>query len=485
MSQTRQMVSHSTIYAVGNVSRQLVGFLMLPIYTSYLSPADYGVIGLLVFLVSLFEIILGGHMFQAVPKFYHEQDSLDQKNAVINTAFFVTSVFSGCACLLMAGFSTPLSAVIFGDPQYSIYVTIFSALILTHALEQYSLTFIRILKKPWTFFNFNMAKLALQLFMNVFTIVFLEWGLMGLALSSLVSSVTIALTLTGYTLYHTGFKANKEIGLKILRFSWPLWLSGLIGLYIGSSNRYFIRIFSSLDEVGLFELAAKFGAIVGVLVWSPFAQYWQTERFAIAKNENPYPAYSIAFRMITALLLISGVWVSTFSPIAIKLMSAPSFHPAITAVPFLILAGIFQCLTIFNNFSFLITNNTIELTKNNLLTAVIITIFYATLIPSFGFVGAAAGLALGSVAQYYYALHVGKKFYPLKIYQGGLTAACLVFSGYAVIDYFLIPQSFSVSGVFVKTLSATIVSLMIAAVLFRKEELVESRDYVLALIKKN
>ena len=479
------MVSHSTIYAVGNVSRQLVGFLMLPIYTSYLSPADYGVIGLLVFLVSLFEIILGGHMFQAVPKFYHEQESLDQKNAVINTAFFVTSIFSGLACLLMAGFSSQLSAIVFGKSEYSIYVIIFSVLILTHALEQYSLTYIRILKKPWTFFNFNMAKLALQLFLNVFTIVFLEWGLMGLALSSLVSSVMIAFILTAYTLYHTGIKTNKNIASKIFRFSWPLWLSGLVGLYIGSSNRYFIRIFSSLDEVGLFELAAKFGAIVGVLVWSPFAQYWQTERFAIAKNENPYPAYSLAFRMITTLLLISGVWVSTFSPIAIKLMSASSFHPAATAVPFLIFAGIFQCLTIFNNFSFLITNNTLELTKNNLFTAVIITVFYATLIPNFGFVGAAAGLALGSMAQYCYALHVGKRFYPLKIDQTGLSAACLVFSGYALIDFFLIPQNLSVFGIFTKTLAATIVSLVIAGVLFRREELIESKEYVATLIKRN
>nr|WP_275297942.1 oligosaccharide flippase family protein [Marinobacter sediminum] len=479
------MVSHSTIYAVGNVSRQLVGFLMLPIYTNYLSPSDYGVIGLLVFLVSLFEILLGGHMFQAIPKFYHEQDNIQQKNSVINTAFLVTSVFSGSACLVMAGFSTPLSNIVFGNADYSIYVTIFSALILTHALEQYSLTYIRIIKKPWTFFNFNMAKLALQLSLNVITIVVLEWGLMGLALSSLVSSVTIALILMFYTLYHTGIHTNKFLAIKILKFSWPLWLSGMIGLYIGSSNRYFIRIFSSLDEVGLFELAAKFGAIVGVLVWSPFAQYWQTERYSIAKNDNPYPAYSLAFRMITALLLISGVWVSAFSPILIELMSAPEFHSAINAVPFLILASVFQCLTIFNNFSFLITNKTLELTKNNIFTAAIITFFYATLIPKFGFVGAAAGLALGSLAQYCYALHTGKKFYPLRINQTGLITACLVFSSYAAIDYIFIPQNICGLTIFAKTVSASILSFVIAIILFRKEELLESKCYLTAFMKRH
>lgn len=291
--------------------------------------------------------------------------------------------------------------------------------------------------------------------------------------------------LTLYTLYHTGFHTNKLLAIKILKFSWPLWISGMVGLYIGSSNRYFIRIFSSLDEVGLFELAAKFGAIVGVLIWSPFAQYWQTERFSIAKNDNPYPAYSLAFRMITALLLISGIWVSAFSPILIELMSAPAFHPAINAVPFLILASVFQCLTIFNNFSFLITNNTIELTKNNIFTAVIITVFYATLIPQFGFVGAAAGLALGSLTQYCYALRIGKRFYPLRINQTGLITACLVFSTYAAIDYFFIPQTFSGLAIFAKTVSASIVSLVVAVALFQRAELLESKDYLAALIRKH
>jgi len=129
VTQAQQMVKHSSIYAAGNISRQLVGFIMLPVYTHYLTPADYGVIGLLIFLVSLFEIILGGHMFQAVPKFYHQEETKLLKNSVVTTALLVTSIFSGVACILMASFSGPLAEVIFGGREYSIYIVIFSALI--------------------------------------------------------------------------------------------------------------------------------------------------------------------------------------------------------------------------------------------------------------------------------------------------------------------------------------------------------------------
>ncbi|WP_434049285.1 lipopolysaccharide biosynthesis protein [Marinobacter salarius] len=451
MSQAQQMVKHSTIYAVGNISRQLVGFIMLPIYTHYLTPADYGVIGLLVFLVSLFEVVLGGHMFQAVPKFYHQEETKLLKNSVVSTALLVTSFFSGVASILMASFSAPLAEVVFGKEEYGIYIIIFSALIVTHALEQYGLTYLRIVKKPWTYFNFNMIKLGLQLGLNILTIVVLDWGLMGLALSSLISSVIIALALLIYTIYKTGFLVRKSVALYILKFSWPLWISGLIGLYIGSSNRYFIRIFSSLDEVGLFELAAKFGSIVSILIWLPFSQYWQTERFEIAKLQNPYPDYSMAFRMITALLVIAGVGVSIFSGVIINIMSDELFHTSANAIPYLVIAGIFQCLTIFNNFSFMLTDRTLEITKNNAVTAVAISTFYFILIPFYGFVGASIAFALGSIVQYTYALYNGNKLYPLKIRQIPLAISISILLIATVIDRSLTNSDFTLETITLKS----------------------------------
>ena len=101
--------------------------------------------------------------------------------------------------------------------------------------------------------------------------------------------------------------------------------------------------------------------------------------------------------MITALLIVAGVGVSIFSGVIINIMSDELFHTAAKAIPYLVIAGIFQCLTIFNNFSFMLTDRTLEITKNNAVTAVAITIFYFILIPFYGFVGASIAFALGSI----------------------------------------------------------------------------------------
>lgn len=415
MSEAKKMAKHSTIYAVGNISRQLVGFIMLPIYTRYLSPADYGVIGLLVFSVSLIELVFGARLVMAVPKFYFEQESEEKRNAVISTALIITSAVSALTMLVLISFRDLSSQGIFGTTDYGFIVGLFAVLVLTQALEYYALVFLRIRQRPWLFIGANLAKLALQLSLNIWLIVIEELGVTGVAIASITSSVIIATALSLYTLKLTGLGFDKPIAWRMFTFCWPLWIGGLAALYIGSSNRYFIRIFGSLEDVGLFELAAKFSAIIGLLIWQPFAQYWETERFNIYRRENPIPIYQAAFQLASAMLVIGGIGVALFARPTIEIMSADEFHGAYNAVPFLTCGVIFGCLTNYSNFSFLVKEKTGWISKNNYFTAVVVTVFYLVFIPEHGFVGAAAALALAQVVQFFIVQRAARKHYDMNL----------------------------------------------------------------------
>ena len=159
----------------------------------------------------------------------------------------------------------------------------------------------------------------------------------------------------------------------------------------------------------------------------------------------------MAFRMITALLVIAGVGVSIFSGLIINIMSDELFHPAASAIPYLVIAGIFQCLTIFNNFSFMLTDRTLEVTKNNAVTAIAISIFYFVLIPLHGFVGASIAFALGSIVQYVYALHNGNKLYPLKIRQAPLVISITILLTATTIDRGVANSNWTVESILLKS----------------------------------
>src|SRR5690606_14148279 len=134
MSQASKMIKHSSIYAVGNVSRRLVGFIMLPIYTRYLTPADYGIVELLVLMVSLVELFFDARLVQAVTRYYYEQDNRRKSDQVMSTAFIITAIISSLGVIVIIAFQDPISHIIFGTQSYSLLVALFGVQVLTQAL---------------------------------------------------------------------------------------------------------------------------------------------------------------------------------------------------------------------------------------------------------------------------------------------------------------------------------------------------------------
>lgn len=410
-----RMVRHSTIYAAGNMTRQLAGFLMLPIYTRYLTPADYGVVGLLTFALAIMEPFFGARLGAAMPKYYFQEESRKKRNAVISTALSITGAVSAATALILFLLRDSASSLLFGTTDYAMIVGLFGFQILTQAVEYYGMTFIRIQQRPKLFITISLSKLALQLALNITLVVWLKMEVMGVVVSGVVSSSLCALGLSIYMVIRTGTRFDLSLAVSMLRFSWPLWFVGLTSLYIYSGNRYYIRIFSSLDDIGLYELAIKFAMILSLLIWMPFNQFWETERFNYYRQGNARSIFSGTYQMIMIILVGATLCIGIGAEPVIRIMAGPDFHDAHFAVPILTLAMTLSCITSFITFSFLATDNTRAVSYIGYLTAGVITVLNVALIPRYGYVGAAVALAGALLFQFLITYRWGRKFYDMGI----------------------------------------------------------------------
>lgn len=478
MFEAKRMLKHSSIYAFGNLSRQLVGFIMLPVYTRFLSPADYGVVGLLIFMVTLIELIFGARMFHAVPKFYYEQKDKQTGLEVVSTALIITSTISAVAVFGVIAFRDPLSHLIFGTADHGLLVGIFSVLILTQALENYGLGYVRIQQRPWLFVGAGAFKLFMQLGLNVLFVVVMKKGVMGVALASAISAVVFAVIMTLYVVWHTGVAFRHGIAKRLIIFSWPLWFSGLAALYIGSSNRYYLRLFGSLDEVGLFELATKFGSMIAILVWMPFSMYWQTVRFDLYNQPNPIPLYQTVYKFVGALLMLAGLGIALFSVPVIRIMATEEFYGAVQAVPYLMLSSVFQCLVFFLNFSFLVKEKTGWISAITYGSAVAATAFYLLLIPQLGYVGAAQGLMLAHAFQFLVSHYGAKRHYDMQLPLRNLALQIIVI-GLCVAVANNLEQASVVNDILVKMAIFAVGSVLIALPLVTSGPV---RDYIASFL---
>jgi O-antigen/teichoic acid export membrane protein len=413
-----RFVKHSTIYAIGNVSRQLVGFLMLPLYTQFLTPADYGVVGLLTFALALLEPFFGARLGDATLKFFYEETDEGRRRRVISTSLVITGTVSTIVALVAFLGRVPISNLLFGTERYALPVGLFAYVFVGQAVEYYGLTFIRIQQKPILFVTINLLKLAIQLAMNVWLIVYMKLGVTGVIISGTVSSLLFATGLALYTIYYNGIRFDTKIAKRMIVFSWPLWLSSLATLYIYSANRYYLRVFASMDQVGYFELAAKFAMILSLVIWQPFTQFWETERFQHYKKEAAPPIFSTVFECLSALMFIAALGISVFSAPIITVMAAPAFQEAAWVVPFLCFGGLFGFLSMYTYFSFLVTGATGMIGRNNYITVVIVTVLNILLIPRFGFLGAGAALFLALLMQFLLVRHASIRYYDMRQHLG-------------------------------------------------------------------
>ena len=286
MSGKRRAAKHLVLYGSSTFIRRIVGFLMLPIYTRYLTPEDYGIVALLSIMLIAFEAVFGARFVQAIPKFYYDNTDSDWRHSVVSTALQLTSGVSlvGVICIYLT--STQISQVLFDTPEHARLVAIYGVMFLTMAVEYYGYAFIRLLEKPVLYLSTSILRVVLQLITNIYFIVYLDMGVAGVVAGAVTSSLIFFVVMGLYMLRHVGFHYDKTMAMKLIAFSWPLWVSGLALLYVGASNRYFIRLFSDMASVGLFQLASQFGALASALVWMPFSQWWQTERFRLYKRDD-------------------------------------------------------------------------------------------------------------------------------------------------------------------------------------------------------
>jgi len=417
---------HAVTYAIGNVARQIVGFLMLPIYTRYLAPADYGAVGLLGFALALLEPFFGARLATAVPKFYFDAKSEDSRRAVLSSAIILTGGVSAITAALIAIFRHPASQALFGTQDYALATALFGINMLTQPVEYTGMMYLRLLERSRLFLAISLGKMMLQIVLNLWLVVHLKQGVIGVILSGVIASTATSAGLTAYVFFQSRPKFEFATTWRMLAFCWPLWFAGLAGLYIGSSNRLYLRVFESLGDVGLLELGSKFASIVSLLLWAPFGQHWETVSFRYHSEGRGAQIFPAAFIIISTLMLSAGLGVSIFAEPVINVMSDPAFHGAARTVPLLTLGLLLNNLVIFFYFSFFVTQNTRIYSYCHYLTAGIITVAYISLIPLWGLMGSVAAQCLAYAANFMFVWHWSRKYYDPGIRLGGIAIVLVI-----------------------------------------------------------
>lgn len=409
----KKLLGHSMIYGVGAVLVKAISFLMIPVYTRYLSTKEYGIIEILDATIYIISTVLTAGFGAAISKYYFYYEDEKDRNQVISSALIFNLVIGLMGSMVLCFLSTYFSTAIFHTKEYTYCFQLMFATLFFEVCSCTTFSYIRIKEAALLYTIITILRVLLGLGLNIYFIVFLHLGIYGIFYSGLIVLLLSSIYLVYYTIKNVGsvfcFQKLKEL----LVFGWPLIPSNL-GLYaLNYSDRFFLNYFCALSKVGVYALGCRFGSILSMLVGQPFTLIWIPFRFKIADREDVKEIYARVLTYLEFVLIFLTLGLILVIKDVISVVAGEAFFEAHKVVPLIAISSLFfEANALFRIGIYLQKKTTwVPLT-------VWVPIFLTLLlnwfiIPRYGVMGAGAIKIFAYFSMAAITFFVSQKFYPI------------------------------------------------------------------------
>lgn len=322
----KRLFKHSFVYAVGSAMQSLVGFILIPIYTRYLSPAEYGQLEILNTILLIFTMLLSFGFASAILKVHERdcRDETDRKTMIGNAFIFI--VPTSLIITFILWWLAPVGANIFlGGQEFTVYIKIILATNVLAVFSALCFSILRSKEKSKLYTLFYLVRFFLLLGINIYFVVGLHLNVLGILIGNLIAQAVIACFFIPVLVKNIKLKLSSRLLKKLFAFGLPIIPASLAMWVMDLSDRYYLKFFTDFTEVGLYSLGYKIGMVVSVLLVVPFQLAWPTISFSIADQDNVKKIYS---RVLTYFLLIASflaLILGIFAAPMIKVLSGPAY----------------------------------------------------------------------------------------------------------------------------------------------------------------
>lgn len=424
-NELKSLIKHSSVYGSANLLQKGIGFVMIPVYTHYLSPADYGLLELMELTINVLTTLMGMGLGQAIIRFYHSYENPQDRMEVFTTSLVFILLLCPVSVIVLEVFAKPIAGIALGNPDYYRYLQIMFIAMGLQTVAFVPESFLLAKKESILFSAISIGTLISYLSFNILFLVVFKMGILGILVSIAITKVlnTSSLLLVTSRL-KLAFSFKKLRGM--VGFGIPL-VPATIGMFIMHfSDRFFVQKYCNLSDLGLYSLGYKFGMILGVIVSAPILRIWDTQRFEIAKTKEAKQVFGRMFTYYSLVVVFAGLGISVFIREIISIMAAAEYRGAVVVTPLIVLSYIFYGISNFLLLGITITNKTKYIAYIQLSAAAVNILLNMYLISSYGVMGAAVSTVLSFFWLSMFSFLVSQKLYPVPFEYGRVSILFLL-----------------------------------------------------------
>lgn len=408
MNRYKSLANDSIILTVGNFSSKLIIFLLMPVYTVYLSKEQYGISDLINNSVEL--LIPIGTICIADALFRFSFDYEEKQKEMLQISFIV--ILGGLIIILCI---IPILSK-FIQREYIFY---FLLIYLTSAYKNLFSQFARGKNRTKLFAISNLlGTIALCIF-NIYFLAVIGLNIRGYLLSIVLSNLVVILIILSFirrdissVLKIKGF--NLELFRDMLYYSIFLIPNAVAWWISNISDRYFIIVYYGAGVAGIYAAAAKVPALMNVMA-SIFQQAWQISSIKEYNCSEKNEYYSVIFNLYSFALVLGCSMIILVTPLVSKFLLAKDFYSGWVYTPILVLATLYNCFSYYFGTFYTVIKRNKMLMITTLVGALLNIILNIILIKPFGVYGACIATLISYLVIFMIRYQDTKKFVKIKI----------------------------------------------------------------------
>lgn len=413
--EVKLLARHGSIYGLANVMDRLVSFLMIPIYTRYLTPSDYGVLELIYMTSNLIAMVIGMRIENAVSRFYFDYEDQANRNKVISSGFLGYGGLAVLLVLALVPFSGVFARLILDSTDYASYFTVSLLTLAIGMVIPIGNAYFRTRMESKLFLFYRLLSTVLTLGLNIYFVVVVEWGVYGILVATLLAHVIVGVIMSVQILGRTGLAVDFKLVWEMVKFGLPLIPSNISAYIVHASDRYFIKEYVNIGSAGLYSLGYKIGGLVNQFVTAPFNLVWTPRRFETFSRADSERIYARIFTYFVTTALFMGLMISVLAKEIIKIMATEPFWPAYKVVPVIVLAYTIFSFHYHFNIGIMMEKKTKYLAYVNVSNGALNLALNFALIPPFGVWGAAWATVLCFVFKVWMTHYYSNRFFPIQV----------------------------------------------------------------------
>ena len=405
----KSLLSSSIIYTIGRVLPKVVSFILLPVYTFYISTEDYGIINSMQVLSAIIVLFFTCALDRGVLRMYYDFDSSLSKKVYLGTISISIFIISTVFLLFFFLFSDKLNLIYTSIDFYPFY----SYTLISCYLEVFSLIpliYLQIHNKPLIYISLNLFKFIIGVSLTLYFIIFLNAGAVGMIKALFFSNLIVLPIYLYYAFKSFSFKLDFKMLLDTFKFTLPILPTLLAAWVLNISDRIFVEKYFNMTDVGIYSLGSKISGSV-LILFGAFSVAYSPYFFEKAKKQLNNKDLFLFNKQICVFFLFLTFSLFILSKEIIKIFFNADYYESVNVIQILSLHTILSVFLGILNLMYYQSKATLPLLYIFILGSVVNIFLNFILIPELSFIGASYSTVLSFLVMFLIQLKFAKNYY--------------------------------------------------------------------------